>query len=86
MNTLTFSYILPGFTETGRLDSIIETKSTKLCFSKDDVILDMISSIPVGRFGRPDEIAKLVVFLSSEDSSYINGVSIQVDGGRVEAI
>ena len=65
---------------------IIETKSTKLGISKDDVILDMISSIPVGRFGRPDEIAKLVVFLSSEDSSYINGVSIQVDGGRVEAI
>ena len=83
---ITVNNILPGFTETGRLDSIIETKSAKLGISQNDVISDMISSIPVGRFGRPDEIAKLVVFLSSEDSSYINGVSIQVDGGRVEAI
>ena len=47
---------------------------------------DMISSIPAGRFGKPDEIANLIVILSSESSSYINVVSIPVDGGRVEAI
>jgi NAD(P)-dependent dehydrogenase (short-subunit alcohol dehydrogenase family) len=42
----------------------------------------MISnSVPLGRFGTPDEIAKAVVFLASEDSSYIAGTELFVDGG-----
>ena len=85
-NGVTVNNILPGFTKTGRLESIIKTKSSKLGISEDNVIKDMISSIPVGRFGKPEEIANLVTFLSSENSSYINGVSIQVDGGRLESI
>jgi NAD(P)-dependent dehydrogenase (short-subunit alcohol dehydrogenase family) len=41
----------------------------------------MSAGIPLGRVGTPDEIAKAMVFLASDDSSYISGIELAVDGG-----
>jgi NAD(P)-dependent dehydrogenase (short-subunit alcohol dehydrogenase family) len=41
----------------------------------------VLNSVPLGRVGNPDEIAKTVAFLASNDSSYITGIELFVDGG-----
>ncbi|MCL6458323.1 MAG: SDR family oxidoreductase [Gorillibacterium sp.] len=44
----------------------------------------LANASPMGRLGRPDEIAKAVLFLASSDSSYVNGIELFVDGGMVQ--
>lgn len=43
-----------------------------------------VANIPLGRVGLPDEIAKAVVFLASDDSSFVNGIELFVDGGMAQ--
>ena len=48
-------------------------------------MLDALASrIPMGRVGEPDEIAKAAVFLASDDSSFVNGIELFVDGGKAQ--
>ena len=50
---------------------------------RDESVQNRISKIPLGRAGTPDEVAHAVVFLASDDSSYMTGQSLIVDGGAV---
>lgn len=79
---ITVNNVLPGATSTGRLSSIIENKASKGGHAIDAVEQEMLSEIPMGRFGSPDEVANAAVFLASQQAAYITGTNIVVDGGR----
>jgi NAD(P)-dependent dehydrogenase (short-subunit alcohol dehydrogenase family) len=49
-----------------------------------DAIARIVSTIPMGRVGEPDEIAKAALFLASDDSSFVTGIELFVDGGRAQ--
>lgn len=83
---ITVNNVLPGATSTERLETIIKNKATKTGANHDAVEAEMLKEIPIGRFGKPEEIAAMVAFLASPAAAYVNGTSIPVDGGRTGSI
>lgn len=82
----TVNNVLPGFTATDRLASLISGRAEKSGRSEDDVAADMRASVPMGRFGQAREIAHAIAFLASPAAAYITGVSLAVDGGRLKGL
>ncbi len=83
---ITINNVLPGFTETGRLESLIANKAEKAGKSRDEVAAAMIAEIPAGRFASAEEVAVAVAFLASPAAAYINGINLPVDGGRTACL
>ena len=69
---ITVNAVAPGFIESDMTAELT-----------DELRESYLARIPVGRFGKPEEVAKAVVFLAGEDAAYINGQTLTVDGGMV---
>jgi len=78
--------IAPGRIDTERIAELDQANATKSGKSIEDVRKASVSSIPLGRLGRPEELANLVVFLASQAGSYITGQAITVDGAAGNAL
>ena len=83
---ITVNNVLPGFTNTNRLESIISNRSKKQGKSEKDIAQIMKSSVPANRFGEANEVANAIAFLCSPAAAYINGINLPVDGGRTASL
>ncbi len=78
--------INPGLTQTERVDEGITVQSVASGRSKDEVMAEQLAVIPMGRFGQPQEVANVAVFLASDLASYVSGAVIPMDGCAISAI
>ena len=83
---ITVNNVLPGSTQTPRIDQIIETTMERSGRSRAEVYSEMVAEIPMGRFAAPEETAAAVAFLCSPAAAYITGVNLPVDGGRTRSL
>ncbi len=83
---ITVNNVLPGFTETERLNEIIKIKAEKEDKSETEMSEIMKHYTPAQRFAKPEETAAAILFLSSEKAAYINGINLPVDGGRTKSL
>ncbi len=67
---ITVNCVAPGFIETDMTEKLLEDQRSQL-----------MAQIPLARLGRPEDIAKAVIFLASDDASYMTGQTLHVDGG-----
>ena len=83
---ITVNNVLPGYTETGRIAQILKDRAAASGQSEEAVAEGMRKTVPAGRFARPAEVAAAIAFLCTPAAAYINGVSLAVDGGRMQSI
>jgi acetoacetyl-CoA reductase len=67
---ITVNVVAPGYTETAMMKDV-----------KEDVLKGIVSKIPIGRLARPEEIARAIFFLAQDESEYITGETLSVNGG-----
>jgi 3-oxoacyl-[acyl-carrier protein] reductase len=83
---ITVNNILPGLTKTQRLESLVQNNAQKRGVSAGVIEEEMKREIPMKRFGEAAELAAVAAFLASPAASYVNGVSIPVDGGKTGSL
>jgi 3-oxoacyl-[acyl-carrier protein] reductase len=83
---ITINNVLPGFTDTERLSQLKKGRAEKSSSTEDAVHQAWMAQVPEGRLAKPEETAAAIAFLVSPEASFIRGVSLAVDGGRLRSI
>jgi 3-oxoacyl-[acyl-carrier protein] reductase len=86
MDGVTTNIVIPGRIATGRIRFLDEQKAKREGRTTEQVSAESTASIPVGRYGEPQEYADAVTFLASERASYITGSMLRVDGGLIAGV
>jgi len=68
---ITVNAIAPGYTDTAMVAAV-----------PSDILKSIVATVPVGRLGRPDEIARAVAFLASDEAGFITGATLSINGGK----
>jgi 3-oxoacyl-[acyl-carrier protein] reductase len=82
---ITVNNVMPGYTLTDRVQQLAEANAAKQGITPEEFLANLGNPIPVGRVGQPEEFGAVVAFLASDKATYVNGVSIPVDGGFIKA-
>ena len=83
---ITINNVLTGYFNTERLNQLNSKKAEKLGINISKIEDKIKDTIPMKRFGNPEEYANLVCFLASEKSDYITGINIPIDGGFLKSL
>lgn len=83
---ITVNNVLPGYVLTDQVKELAETQAKTQDKSPDEILAGFAAPVPIGRIGKPEELAAVVAFLASEQAAYVNGTSILVDGGRYKGL
>jgi len=78
--------VLPGRIATDRIRSLDEARASREGKTYEEVVAASTASIPVRRYGKPEEYADAVAFLASERAAFITGSVVRVDGGMIPSI
>jgi 3-oxoacyl-[acyl-carrier protein] reductase len=77
---------VPGRIDTDRLRELDEINAKKQSLTTEQARAKSMASIPIGRYGQPDEFGRVAAFLLSDAASYMTGATVQVDGGLIRSV
>jgi 3-oxoacyl-[acyl-carrier protein] reductase len=83
---ITANLVVPGRIGTDRIRFLDEAKAKREGRTVEEVSTESTGSIPLGRYGKPEEYAQAVAFLASEAASYVTGSVMRVDGGLIAGV